>query len=323
MKHWRQAVAWVGLTGMAATATASQTRPGGGRPAAAIRSLMPWSALSAVPLAIGAAVTGRRPLAVAAGVVGAAGTALAAPLVVPRRQPAGDPAAAHLRITHANLLYVNRRVGAVPDVLARLGADVLTFSELTPTHLRRLHAAAAVRDAFPHRIERAELRAPGAALWSRWPLTDQDAPVTNHHTIVADVHAPGGPVRVIVIHTVSPMHGYPDWAADLIQLADVPTPGPAVMTGDFNASWWHPELRRLMRTGGWRDAHQVLGRGLSCSWPTDRWHPVFRLHPPFVRLDHALVTDGLRVRKVGGFHVPGSDHLGIVVTVQRARPAAT
>lgn len=321
MTHLRQGVAWAAVAGMAATAVVPWTKPGGGRPAAMLRSLMPWSALSAVPVAIGAAATGRRPLAAASGVVGAAALAMAAPMVVAKRQPEADPAAAPLRITHANLLYVNRRVAAVPDALAVLDADVVTFSELTPTHCRRLHSTG-LSATYPHQIEAATPFASGAGLWSRWPLTTHEFAGTSHRTIVADVHAPGGPVRVIVIHTVSPMHGYRQWANDLTRLAAIDTPGPAVMTGDFNASWWHPELRRLMRDGGWRDAHQVIGRGLSCSWPTDRWHPAFKVHPPFVRLDHALVNDGARVLGATGFDVPGSDHLGICVTVQRARRAA-
>ena len=321
MTRARQGAAWAALAGMAVTAVLPWTKPGGGRWLSIIRSLMPWSALTAVPLAIGAAATGRRPLAVASGVVGAAGVLMAAPLVVPRRQPPAAPDARPLRITHSNLLYVNRRVGAVPDALAPLDADVLTFSELTPTHCRRLHGTS-LSAAYPHQIELAARHASGTGLWSRWPLTTHEWTSTNHRTVVADVHAPGGPVRVIVIHTVSPMHGYDRWAGDLEDLAAITTRGPAVMTGDFNASWWHPELRALMRAGGWRDAHQVVGHGLSCSWPTEKWNPAFKWHPPFVRLDHALVNAGLRVLATTDFHVPGSDHLGIAVTVQRARPAA-
>ena len=139
--------------------------------------------------------------------------------------------------------------------------------------------------------------------------------------MVAEVDAPGGVVRVVVIHTQSPVEHYREWLEDLASSPTLTPDGPTVMTGDFNASWWHPEMREVMRRGGWRDAHQVLGHGLSCSWPTDQWHPAFRWHPPFVRLDHALVNDGLVVLDVGDFDVPGSDHRGIVVTVQRARSA--
>jgi endonuclease/exonuclease/phosphatase family metal-dependent hydrolase len=40
--------------------------------------------------------------------------------------------------------------------------------------------------------------------------------------------------------------------------------------------------------------------------------------PPFTRLDHALVNDELVVRDVRNVVVPGSDHLGLVVTVVAA-----
>jgi endonuclease/exonuclease/phosphatase family metal-dependent hydrolase len=317
----RDGAAWLAVGAMAVTAAAPWIPPVRHRLAAAARSLMPWSALSAVPLAVGAALTDRRRLAVAAGVVGAAGVAMAAPLVVPRRQAAPDPAAAPLRITHSNLLYINRRVSAVPEVLAALDADVLTFSELTPTHLRRLHASD-LPERYPHRVELAAPYARGTGLWSRYPLTAHPIETRGNHTVVADIDVPGGPVRVIVIHTQSPIIRYGEWVADLSELATFRPAGPAVMTGDFNAAWWHPELRAVMRGGDWRDAHQVRGHGLSCSWPTEKWHAAFRAHPPFVRIDHALVNDGLTVIDTGDFHVPGSDHLGLVVTVQRARPAA-
>jgi endonuclease/exonuclease/phosphatase (EEP) superfamily protein YafD len=312
----REGAAWIAVAGMAATALAPWVPPVRNRVAAATRSLMPWSALSAVPVAVGAAVTGRRRLALAAGAVGAAGVAMAAPMVVPRRQAEPDTNAARLRITHCNLLYINRRVAAVPEVLAALDADILTFSELTPTHLRRLHASS-LPASYPHRVELAASAASGTGLWSRLPLTAHPIETEGHHTVVADIDAPGGSVRVIVIHTQSPIVHHGEWEADLAELATFRPPGPAVMTGDFNASWWNPEFRRVLRAG-WRDAHQVRGRGLSCSWPTEKWHPAFRVHPPFVRIDHALVNDELVVLGAEGFHTPGSDHLGLVVTVQRA-----
>jgi endonuclease/exonuclease/phosphatase (EEP) superfamily protein YafD len=84
------------------------------------------------------------------------------------------------------------------------------------------------------------------------------------------------------------------------------------MTGDFNASWWHPEFRNVLASG-WRDVHQVVGRGLSTSWPVDRF-----VLPPFIRLDHALVNDGLVVERVTNLDIPGSDHGGLIVSVRRA-----
>ena len=196
---------------MAATAVLPWTKPGGGKLAAAVRSLMPWSALSAVPVAAGAAITGRRGLAAASGVVGAAAVAMAAPLVVPRRQPAADPNAAPLRVTHANLLYVNRRVAAVPRP-SRRSTPTCSRSASSRRRTAAGSHATALSAAYPHQIELAMPHAGGAGLWSRWPMTAHEHTSTSHRTIVADVHAPGGPVRVITIHTVSPMHGYGEWS---------------------------------------------------------------------------------------------------------------
>ena len=123
-------------------------------------------------------------------------------------------------------------------------------------------------------------------------------------------------MRIIVIHTRNPMEHFQDWADELGELAGTAVPDrPAVMLGDFNAGWGHPELRAL-RAAGWRDAHRSRGRGLTSSWPTDRWWS-----PPFVRLDHAFVNALLDVAAVVDVDLPGSDHRGLVVSVVRRPPA--
>jgi endonuclease/exonuclease/phosphatase (EEP) superfamily protein YafD len=285
-----------------------------------LRSLMPWAALTAGPLAVRAALTGHRRLSVVSGIVGAAAVVTAAPLVVRRRQPPLDPGSGPLTIVHTNLLYVNKHITHVPPAIARLDPDVVTFSELTPIHAERLRASS-LAARYPYRIELPARAGSGTGLWSKYPVIEQASTGTNHHTVVADVEGPGGPVRVIVMHTQSPIVHHAQWEFDLEQLGGLSTDGPAVMTGDFNASWWHPQMRRLMRRGGWRDAHIDTGHGLSCSWPNERWHTIFRWHPPFVRIDHALVNEDIAALDVTDFEVPGSDHRGLMVTVQRARPA--
>lgn len=321
MTRRREQLAWLALAAGAVTTASPWIGGVRWRAMPALRSLMPWAALSAAPLAIRAAATGHRRLAIASGVVSAAGAAMAAPLVVRRPQPAVDPVAQPLTIVHTNLLYINRRVGDVPAAIAPLDPDVITFSELTPSHAARLRTSP-VAAGYPYRIELPARRGSGTGLWSRFPVTERVTTRTRHHTVVADVAAPGGTIRVIVVHTQSPIDHHHQWESDLDRLGALVVDPPAVMTGDFNAGWWHPEFRRLLRRGGWRDAHISVGRGLSCSWPTDQWHVVFRWHPPFVRLDHALANDGLAVLSTVDFDVPGSDHRGLMVTVQRAAPAA-
>ncbi len=289
-----------------------------GRVVSVARALMPWAGLTAAPLAVVARLTGRRRSAAAGLGVAAASAAMCVPLVV-RRPAAHTSTTGTISIVHANLLSVNRQVVQAGAGLAGLDADVVTFSEYTPAHATNLKTTELVAR-YPHRIELVAPASTGTALWSRHPVSLRPTIDTTHHTLVADVHAPGGDLRVIVVHTQSPVAHHGDWLRDMARLANVEPTGPAVMTGDFNASWWHPELRALLTT--WRDAHNAVGRGLSCSWPTERWNVLFHWHPPFVRLDHALVTPDVHVLAVRDLHVPGSDHLGLLVTLAPADRSA-
>jgi endonuclease/exonuclease/phosphatase (EEP) superfamily protein YafD len=304
----RDALAWVATAAMAVVVALPWIRPMRGRVVTIVRSLTPWATIPAVPVALLAARSGRRAAAVAAGAVAAAGVVTSVPLVVRRRQPRAAAPARPLSILHANLLFDNIRMHDVALTLEQLGADVLTFSEYTPHHARLLRASSLVAG-YPHRIEEAAALASGTALWSRYPVTADHPPATRHHTVVGDVEGPDGILRVIVVHTQSPVVHHRQWSDDLAVLATVVPDRPAVMTGDFNAGWSHPEFRAVMASG-WRDVHQVVGRGLSSSWPVDR-----ALLPPFIRLDHALVNDGVIVERVREVDIPGSDHRGLLVDV--------
>ena len=317
---WRriERLPWLAVAVFVAITPTPWIRRANGRIITVLQSLMPWPPLSAAPLALAALVTRRRRLAAAATVVAAAGVAVSLPLVRRRAQPPIARGAPPLTVVHTNLLHLNRRVAEVSAVLRPLAADVVTFCEFTPVHASKLQASELAQD-YPYRIEMPARAGSGTGLWSRYPVTSRPTTRTKHHTVVADVDSPGGTVRVIVIHTQSPLVHHGQWLDDLEQLAALSVDGPAVMTGDFNAGWWHPEFRDVLGSK-WRDAHVTLGHGLSCSWPTDIFHKVFTWHPPFVRLDHALVNDGLVVLDVNDFDVPGSDHRGIMVTIAPAAP---
>jgi endonuclease/exonuclease/phosphatase (EEP) superfamily protein YafD len=304
-------IAWIALAAIGVTTLLPWIPRVRGRLATIIRSLSPWAAIPALPLALLAATRGRRALAAAAGTVAAVAAASTVPLVRRRRQRRPAPASVPLSIVHANLLFDNMRMADVARLLERLDADVLTFSEYTPHHAHVLREAP-VAAVYPYRIEMPAALASGTALWSRYPVAPGDPPPTRHHTVVGDVNGPAGPVRLIVVHPQSPVVHHGQWADDLTALALIESPVPAVMTGDFNAAWGHPEFRQLL-ANGWRDVHQIVGRGLSSSWPVDRIVP-----PPFIRLDHALVNDGLIVERVIDLDIPGSDHRGLLVSVRKA-----
>ena len=55
-------------------------------------------------------------------------------------------------------------------------------------------------------------------------MTEQTTTGTKHHTVIADVEAPGGPIRIIVVHTQSPIVHHAQWESDLEQLGGARRP---------------------------------------------------------------------------------------------------
>jgi endonuclease/exonuclease/phosphatase (EEP) superfamily protein YafD len=281
----------------------------GTRTVAIVQALTPYVLAAAFPLAAAAVVARRWPLAAVGVAVAIALVVLIWPLRFPKAEPAPRLDAVPLRVFNGNLFHENDRTADVVDTIIPFDADVLTFTEYTAEHAARL-LASSLADTFPHRIEYPEPLAAGSAIWSRYPITETATPRSRFRSIGAVVDAPD-PIALYVVHPPSPLVNLNQWHDELERLASFRTaPGrPAMVVGDFNASYWHPVFRALLGAG-WRDAHQQLGRGLSNSWPAN----LARL-PPYVRLDHALVDDLLAVVAVDDVDIPGGDHRGLLVDV--------
>lgn len=261
------------------------------------------------------------PLTVGALVAVAATTAVVAP-AVRRRTPAGATGATPtLSVLHANLLFENtQRDHEVAAALLGEDADVLALSELNPGHEGALLAGRRGAS-YPHRFSRPTTNADGMAVWSRHPLADVEwLTLDMRPTLIATVCPPGAaPVRIVLAHNNPPTTraGLRNWEPSMVAIhGAATTPGPPTMiVADLNASRWHPPFRRLLARG-WRDAHEAAGRGLSVSWRTNGPCPI-----PFVRLDHALLGDGLDLVAIRDVDVPGSDHRAFVVTVAVTSPS--
>jgi endonuclease/exonuclease/phosphatase (EEP) superfamily protein YafD len=257
-----------------------------------------------------------RPMTIAALAVVAGSLVVILPAV---RRPAAPGTGSRLTVFHANLLFENtRRPAALAAAVLGVDADILALSELHPAHAAALLADPGA-DRYPHRFDRTATNADGMAVWSRYPLADVEwVAMEVRPAVIATVCLPGGDaVRLVLAHPNPPTtrRGLRHWepSMDAIhEAASAPGP-PTIIVADLNAARWHPPLRRLLARG-WRDVHEAAGRGLSVSWPTAGLWPI-----PFVRLDHALVGDGLDVVAVRDLPVPGSDHRGFVATVAVTR----
>lgn len=287
----------------------------GTRIIAVAQSLTPYLGFLLVPIALVALWRRRFHLATVCVAIGFGILVLSAPLAFPGDQPEPVEGAQGLRIASVNLLYRNDRIDDVAAMLDELAPDVIVFAEYTTEHqaaLQRHHLA----DRYPSRNDRVALLAGGIALWSRLPVVVNEPPDTHTYSLDVTVEGPDGDVRIVAMHVPTPLDNFVNWRSDLGVAAQIgrDATSPTMIVGDLNSSYWHPAFRRVL-DAGFVDAHTANGGGFSTSWPTDK------PFPPFVRLDHALTTEGLVATDVEDFEIPGSDHRGLVVTVAPAAPA--
>jgi endonuclease/exonuclease/phosphatase (EEP) superfamily protein YafD len=280
---------------------------------AVTQSLTPYLAVVLVPVTAWALWRRRLVLATVASAAMSGLLVLGTPLAFPDAQPAAHPASIGLDVAAVNLWYQSDRIDEVDEALAAVDADVIVFNEYTAEHEAVLLATPLASE-YRHRSGTSGPRADGIVVWSRFPLRVLGELDAFYGGLDVNVAGPDGDVRLVAMHMATPIDDFDAWRDDLAIAADVGrhADSPTLLIGDLNASYWHPDFRRLL-DAGFVDAHTSAGEGFSTSWPTN-WAV-----PPFVRLDHGLTTGGLVSTDVDDFEVPGSDHAGFVVSVAPAR----
>ena len=253
----------------------------------------------------------RRLLTAVAGAVVVAHLVWIVPELRPARPAAVPPSAPRLRVLTANILYDNGDVGSLVSDLRRWSPHLVLVQELSPVNLEALRRSR-VLDAYPFSVVSPRPSPLGIGMWSRLPLADAgEWTLAGSPMLRATVSVSGRPVVVANVHTRAPFGagGRPAWETQLREMtATLGREGrPAVVAGDFNATWGHRPFRELLAGAGLRDAHVERGRGWAVTWPHGRW-PV----PPLVRLDHVLVSPSFAVTGVREGQAGGSDHLPVV-----------
>lgn len=282
-----------------------------------LHGLGPLPYMLAVPVAV-VALAWRR---VALGVVGMAVAAAVVPTGLPELaarealpRPVGG--APKVRILSWNLYRANADGAAIDRLVRDAGADVVVLQEVSARNIDALRASPALA-AYGHSFTSPQPSAFGSGIWSRQPLEAAgQIDVAGLPMIEAVVQTVAGPLRLINVHTLSPVTpaGLELWPRQLRRLGDeARRPGPPVLlAGDFNATWGHRPFRRLLDTG-LSDAAAARGRPWSGTWPAARGNR--RLRRPALRLDHVLTGPGLVATSYATGRSAGSDHRSIVVDV--------
>ena len=241
--------------------------------------------------------------------------AVTLPAVWPRSAPSWAAAAPKVTMLVANVKADNGSQSEAARQLMALDADVVVVIEVTDRWVTVLDGIG-FDAAYPYRVLQSDSSsARGSAIFSKFPITP--GPVIDlgrgRRAPSGEVTLPdGSQLAVFAMHLVSPYAKVREerWRENFeTVLRTIPTlKGRYVLAGDFNATRWHRFFGRLLGAG-LTDAHERAGKGLTLSWPTDEPKGVI---PPVMRLDHALMSDGVTALSVRDFRIVGSDHKGFV-----------
>lgn len=222
-----------------------------------------------------------------------------------------------LRVLTANLGMGRADARAVVDS-ASGAADVLVVQELTPQAAEAMSANGIDR-VFTHRVIDPRPMADGIGVWSRHPIVGAgDVEGYQMPMLSTAIRVPGVrfDVTVLAVHLAAPWVQPLRWFRDdvarmpetLRALAHTADPGAVIVAGDLNSTY---DMRpfRILLDEGYRDAAEQAGAGLTRSYPGKPWVP------PVLGIDHVLVRN-CAASSAHTVAVPGSDHRGLVATVE-------
>ena len=280
-----------------------------------LNALTPLLFLPAWVVAAAAALARRWALLATAMAVVVAHVAFLAPEVKARTPlPAIPPGALRFRVFNANVFAANDRIGSIAEEIRAGAPDIVFLQEATPGLVGNLDRSGAM-NGLPHRVSVPRTDPFASLLASRWPLVDQEVVEVDGRPILirATALTESGSVRLYSVHVVSPVGGNREaWIAglDTIVANFRGESLPVLMAGDFNATWAHRAMRRLL-DAGLVDAAAARGRPFQMTWRQGR------LLPPLTRIDRVLTTDGLAVVAIRTGEGRGSDHRPVVADVVR------
>jgi endonuclease/exonuclease/phosphatase (EEP) superfamily protein YafD len=224
-----------------------------------------------------------------------------------RRAPdtSGRPA---VRVLMMNVNTVNPRRDRAVALARRLQPDVVVVIE---THQPWVDRLAELRDLYP--FFRTEPRDDGFGMTvlSRLPVEHHEVLRIGRDGLpchVLRVPAGGRSLTVVGVHPHAPVTrslaaGRNEQFSDLARFA-ARTPGPLLMTGDFNCAPWSPYFQDLLRATKLHDSRH--GFGLQPSWPV-------QFLPLRIPIDHCLVSDGVAVHSRRIADDVGSDHFPVLI----------
>ncbi|MBX9424257.1 MULTISPECIES: endonuclease/exonuclease/phosphatase family protein [Streptomyces] len=277
----------------------------GPTPVPQLLSLLPWFA---VPAALGVllAVAARRRALVFTAVVVLTATVWASLPHQPQLVTSYGLPLAQVRVLASNVEF-GQGTAALTEAIRRERPQLVFVSECDRACGRALSAAFASE--LPHRASVDADGSVGSVLLSAYPLRDEGVIPAAMGMPGATAVIAGVPVRLQLAHPLPPVPGQVDsWRRELGRIEDAARDrtGPLLLAGDFNASQDHAAFRSVLEAGHLQDAARLADASRTPTWPMEG------SLPPFVQIDHVLVSEDFTVRGIRFLDVAGSDHRAVL-----------
>jgi endonuclease/exonuclease/phosphatase (EEP) superfamily protein YafD len=224
------------------------------------------------------------------------------------------PSAIRIRVYALNVSYTTDDGAAISAQIRRYDPDLVVLSEfsaLTQRHLDIDRKRLVYAWWYPR-------SGGGVALYSRWRvrLSPPHSDEVPYYT--GSMNLDGNLIDLVQVHTLSPTsgHGTAVWAGQLSSFDRLFATyhAPTIIAGDFNASRSDASFSALL--GGPDDfADAAAGRGYLPTWPSGK-----ALVPPFMQLDHVLVSREFGVRDTRVLGPVGSDHRAVLTDLSFVPP---
>lgn len=242
-------------------------------------------------------------------------------------RPVPDPRAgsATMQVMTWNLEFDLQTPDSAADFLSRTPVDIVGLEELSHVVSDGIDRDSRVVARYPYRALYPEVGAWGLGVLSRYPLSEAvfSADPARLEVVVA---APGGPVRVVVVH---PPHADLSLGFGLLPIgydtgsretmlglaratidAALARPEPVLVLGDINTAPTEPAFDRF--TAGLTDAHRAVGQGPGWSYRSNRFAG---LGIGLLRIDVVLSGPRLRPISEGTRCPPIGDHCAVLATL--------
>ncbi|MFH8625764.1 endonuclease/exonuclease/phosphatase family protein [Streptomyces vietnamensis] len=276
-------------------------------PVPQLLSLLPWLTVPAALAALLAMAARRRALSILAVVV-LATTAWSALPYMPQLITSYGLPLARVRVLAANIEFGDA-TGALIDTIRRERPQLVFASECDRACGHTLTSTFATE--LPHHASVDADGSAGSVLLSAYPLRDEGVIPAAMGMPGATAEIAGLPVRLQLAHPLPPLPGRVDaWKRELGRIETVaagrPYDEPFLLAGDFNASQDHAAFRAILDRGRLQDAARLARTSRTPTWPTEG--PV----PPYVQIDHVLVSDDFSVARIRFPALAGSDHRAVL-----------